>query len=109
MPTSEQLDAAVRALRIEAGPTMDPMRLMGARHARARARIMSALCGHRVPQSAAGVYALRAAFLDAFNLADAGTCGADRADILAAALDRYSRDLGHRDGARAMSEEMCGG
>ena len=105
---SDNLDAAVRALRIETGATMRPLELTGARYARARARIMTALYGRRVPQAEAGLYAMRSALWHAFGLAEYGDCLADKDAALVAALERHSRDLGHRDGARAMSEEACG-
>lgn len=67
---------AIRLLGLYTAGRYDIYALAGAPRASCRAHVMSALVGHKVPQSAAGVNALRAAFYALVGVT--GDCEAHR-------------------------------
>lgn len=71
--------AALRLLGVYTAGRFDFWILAGPAKASCRAHIMSALAGYRVPQSRAGVTALRLAF-HAFAQPPQGGCNAERDD-----------------------------
>ena len=79
---SENQIQALRLLKVYTAGYYDVYSLAGPAKASVRAHIMSTLAGKRVPQSQAGINAIRDAFMALSNVT--GTCQHDREENFAA-------------------------
>jgi hypothetical protein len=67
-PMSANLNEAIRLLGIYSAGRFDIWALAGSSRASARSHVMSTLVGSKVPQSKAGVNAIRSAFYSALEI-----------------------------------------